>query len=39
MISSTKGESDCVWALQDINFEVERGEIDYWKNGAGNPLH
>jgi lipopolysaccharide transport system ATP-binding protein len=24
---STKGESDYVWALQDINFEVERGEV------------
>jgi hypothetical protein len=21
------GESDYVWALQDINFEVERGEV------------
>jgi lipopolysaccharide transport system ATP-binding protein len=24
---ATKGESDYVWALQDINFEAERGEV------------
>ncbi len=34
---STKGESDYVWALQDINFEVEHGEVlgIIGKNGAG----
>jgi lipopolysaccharide transport system ATP-binding protein len=34
---STKGASDYVWALQDINFEVEAGEVlgIIGKNGAG----
>ncbi len=34
---STKGESEYVWALQDINFEVEAGEVlgIIGKNGAG----
>lgn len=34
---NTKGNSEYVWALQDINFEVEQGEVlgIIGKNGAG----
>lgn len=34
---ATKGSSDYVWALQDINFEVKQGEVlgIIGKNGAG----
>ena len=35
---STKGSSDYVWALKDINLEIKRGERIgiIGKNGAGN---
>ncbi len=34
---STKGQSDYVWALKDINFKVEQGDVVgiIGKNGAG----
>ena len=37
---SSKAKSDYVWALQDINFEVEAGEVlgIIGKNGAGKTM-
>lgn len=34
---TSKGNSEYVWALQDINFEVQQGEVlgIIGKNGAG----
>src|SRR3954447_16203723 len=36
-ISDSKGESEYVWALQDINFQVKEGEVlgIIGRNGAG----
>ena len=36
-VRSTKGDSDFIWALKDINFSVEQGDVVgiIGKNGAG----
>ena len=38
---ASKGQSDYVWALKDINLEIEQGEVVgiIGKNGAGNPIN
>ncbi|AEE50733.1 ABC transporter related protein [Haliscomenobacter hydrossis DSM 1100] len=37
---TSKGNSEYVWALQDINFEVQQGEVlgIIGKNGAGKSI-
>ena len=32
---ATKGESEYVWALKDINFKVEQGEKKFSTSGRG----